>query len=134
MEALEEGEEWVQFADGSTAKLLGKTHVDLDFYDGCDRFPTGYKSHSRTFYLLDGLSSDVLLGEEVLYNMHVFTEHEDAFLDSDDCRSNIEMNLITWFDKRSRQISDTLAVLSSPRSEQSKSPLFCRDAISLFGP
>jgi hypothetical protein len=123
IDALEEGEEWVQFADGSTAKLLGKTHVDLDLYDGRYRSPTGYKGHSRTFYLLDGLSTDVLLGEEVLYEMHVFTEHEDSLVDSDDCGSHIEMNLITWFDKRTRQMSDTLAVLSSPSSEQSKSPL-----------
>ena len=121
IEALEEGEDWVQFADGSTAKLLGKTHVDLDIYDGRYRSPTGYIGHSRTFYLLDGLRTDVLLGEEALYDMHIFTAHEDSFVDSDDCGLSIEMNLIIWFDKRTRQMSDTLAVLSSARSKQSKS-------------
>jgi hypothetical protein len=126
IEALEEGEDWVQFADGSTAKLLGKTQVDLDIYDGRYRSPTGYKDHSRTFYLLDGLSTDVLLGDEALYDMHVFTEHEDSFVDSDDCGSPIEMNLITWFDKRARQMSDTLAALSSATSKQSKSTLLQR--------
>lgn len=123
IETVEEGENWVQFANGSTAKLLGKTQVDLDIYDGRCRSPTGHIGHSRTFYLLDGLGNDVLLGEEALYNMHVFTEHEDSLVNSDDCGFTIEMNLITWFDKRTRQMSDTLAVLSSARSKQSKSPL-----------
>ena len=123
IEALEEGEDWVQFADGSTAKLLGKTHVDLDLYDGHYKSATGYRGRSRTFYLLDGLRTDILLGEEVLYDMDVFTEHEDSFVDSDDCGLSVEMNLITWFDKRTRQMSDTLSVLSSARSKQSKSPL-----------
>jgi hypothetical protein len=126
IEALEEDEGWVQLADGRVARLLGKTHVDLDFYDGGDRWATGRKSHSRTFYLLDGLGTDVLLGEEVLYDMHVFTEHEDSFVDSGDCEASIEMNLITWFDKRNRQMSDALAVLSSPTLEQGKSPLLQR--------
>ena len=124
IEALEEGEDWVQFADGSTAKLLGKTHVDLDIYDGRSRSATGYRGRSRTFYLLDGLRTDVLLGEEALHDMHVFTEHEDSFVDSDDCGLAVEMNLITWFDKRTRQMSDTLAVLSSAMSKQSKSSLY----------
>jgi hypothetical protein len=126
IEALEEDEGWVQLADGSTAKLLGKTHVDLGFYDSGDRWATGRKSHSRTFYLLDGLGTDVLLGEEILYDMHVFTEHKDSFVNLGNCGASIEMNLITWFDKRTRQMSDALAVLSSPTSEQSKSPLLQR--------
>lgn len=121
IEALEEGEDWIQLADGRTAKLLGKTHVDLDFYDGRYGSSTGYIGHSRTFYLLDGLRTDVLLGHQILFDMHVFTEHEDSFVDSDCCGLSIEMSLITWFDKRTRQVSDTLAVLSSTKSKQSKS-------------
>lgn len=123
IESLGEDEDCVQFADGSIAKLLGKTCVDLDIYDGRYRSPTGYIGHSRTFYLLDGLTTDVLLGEEALFNMHVFTEHEDSFVYSDDCGFIIEMNLITWFDKRTRQMSDTLALLSSAQSKPSKSTL-----------
>lgn len=126
IEALEEGEDRVQFADGSTAKLLGKTQVDLDIYDGRYRSPTGYEEHSRTFYLLDGLSTDVLLGDEALCDMHVFTEHEDSFVDSGDYASSIELYLITWFDKRARQMSDSLAALSSATSKQSKSALLQR--------
>jgi hypothetical protein len=132
IEALEEGEDWVQLADGSTAKLLGKTQVDLDIHDGRYRSPTGYICQSRTFYLLDGLSTDVLLGDEALCEMHVFTEHEDSFVESNGCGLPIEMNLITWFDKRARQMSDTLAALSSVTAKQSKS-LHCRDGVPCSG-
>lgn len=120
IEELEEGEEWVQFADGRTAKLLGKTQVDLDIFDGCYRSPTGYKCHSRTFYLLDGLTTDILLGEQALFDMEVFTEHADSFMDLDDGELCNAINLITWFDKRGRQMSDTLALLSSARPQQSR--------------
>jgi hypothetical protein len=118
IEALEKDEDWVQLADGSTAKLLGRVYVDLDIYDGRYRCPTGYIGHSRPFYVLDGLTTDILLGEAALYDMHVFTEHEDSFVDSNACGVSIEMNLITWFDKRTRQMSDTLALLSSARSQK----------------
>jgi hypothetical protein len=121
IESLDDGEEWVQFADGSTAKLLGKTQVEFDVYDGRSRSPTGYVGHSRTFYLLDGLRTDVLLGEEALYDMNIFADHEDSFVDSGDCELLAEINTITWFDKRARQMSDALAVLSSASSKQSKS-------------
>jgi hypothetical protein len=121
IEALEKDEDWVQLADGSTAKLLRRVHVDLNIYDGRYRSPTGYICHSRTFYVLDGLTIDILLGEAALYDMQVFIEHEDSFVDSNVCGVSIEMNLITWFDKRTRQMSDTVALLSSVRSQQGKS-------------
>jgi hypothetical protein len=121
IEPLEEGEEWVQFADGSTAKLLGKTRVDFDIYHGRYGSPTGYKGHSRTFYILDGLRTDFLLGEDVLYDMNIFSDHEDSFINSQhDDGLPTEMNLITWFDKRARQMSNALAALSSASSKQSK--------------
>jgi hypothetical protein len=119
IEALEEDENCVQFVDGSTAKLLGKTRVDFDIYNDRYKPPTGCTGHSRTFYLLGGLSADVLLGEKVLFDIHVFIEHEDSFVGSDDFRFSIEMNLITCFDKRTRQMSDTIVVLSSARSKPS---------------
>lgn len=120
IQGLEEGEDRVQFADGRTAKLLGKTQVDLDIYDGHYGFPTGHKGHSRTFYILDGLTTEILLGEEALFDMQVFTDHADSFVYLDDGALPNPINLITWFDKRGRQMSDTLALLSSARSQQSK--------------
>lgn len=137
IEGLDEGEGWVQFADGRTAKLLGKTHVNLDMYDGRYRPPTAGIGIPRTFYLLDGLRTDILLGDETLSDMHVFTKHEDSFVESDDCGLSVEMSLITWFDKRTRQMSETLAMLSSASSKQSKmprtellSPFSCRNSPS----
>lgn len=123
VEGVAKGENRVQFADGSTAKLLGKTLVDLDIYDGRYISSTGHKGHSRTFYLLDGLTSDILLGEEALFHMKVFTEHGDSFVNLNDCGLSNTINLITWFEKRGRQMSDTMALLSSARSQQSGSAL-----------
>ena len=120
IEGLEEDEDEVQFADGRTAKLLGKTRVSLDFYDDRHKPPTGHKGHARIFYILEGLTTDILLGEEVLFDMQVFTKHADSFVSLEDSELSNAINLITWFDKRGRQMSDTLALLSSARSQQSK--------------
>ena len=120
IEGLEEGEDQVQFADGRTAKLVGKTRVDLDMCNGRDESPTGHRGRSRTFYLLDGLTTDILLGEEALFDMEVFIKHQDTFMDSEDGELSNAINLITWFDKRGRQMANTLALLSSARSQQSK--------------
>lgn len=132
VEGLMEGEDWVQFANGRTARLLGKVHVDFDIYDGRYGSPTGQLGHSRTFYLLDGLTTDILLGEAALFDMQVFTEHKDSFVDLDDCGLFDAINLVTWFDKRGRQMSDTLALFSSASSQQSKSVLWQRYYISLW--
>lgn len=120
IEGLEEGEDWVQFADGRTARLLGKTQVDLDISNGRDESPTGHRGRSRTFYLLDGLTTDILLGDEVLFDMDVFIKHQDTFMGSEDSELSNAINLITWFGKRGRQMSDNLALLSSARSQRSK--------------
>lgn len=120
IEGLEEDEDEVQFADGRTAKLLGKTEVNFDICDDGHKPPTGHNGHSRIFYILEGLTTDILLGEEASFDMQVFTKHADAFVSLEDSKLSNEINLITWFDKRGRQMSDTLALLSSARSQQSK--------------
>ena len=125
IEPLDEWERRVELADGSTAELLGKVRVGFDAFDACSSSPTKSKRHVRTFYLMEGLTSDVLLGEDALYDINAFTEHSDSFFESSDCYECPELNLITWFDHRERQVSDALGVLSSASTKDSEfSPSF----------
>jgi hypothetical protein len=125
IETLDEWERRVELADGSTAELSGKVRVSFDAYDVCSSSPTKSKRHVRTFYLMEGLTSDVLLGEDALYDINAFTEHSDSFFESSDCDECPELNLITWFDHRERQVSDVLGVLSSASTKDCKfSPPF----------
>jgi hypothetical protein len=125
IETLDEWERRVELADGRTAELLGKVRVGFDAYDACSSSPTKSKRHVRTFYLMEGLTSDVLLGEDALYDINAFTEHSDSFFESSDCGECPELNLITWLEGRERQLSDALGVLSSASTKESKfSPSF----------
>lgn len=49
VKGLGNGYRRIQFADGSTAKLLGKANASFDACDGFSKVPTGYKEHDRTF-------------------------------------------------------------------------------------
>ena len=126
VEPLEEDEKRVQLADGSIAKLLGKTNVILDIDNGHHKSSTKNKGQFRTFYLLDGLGTDILLGEEVLYDLDIFSDHQDSFVDIDDNGFYTHMNLIIWVKKRTRQMIDTFAMSSSARSNECKSPVWPR--------
>jgi hypothetical protein len=111
IETLEKDENWVHLVDECMTKLLEKTQIDLNIFDDCYKSSTSYINHSRTFYILNKLLIDVLLEEVVLYNINVFILHKDSFVISKDCEFSVEIYLITWFDKRTRQMSNTLVVL-----------------------
>ena len=64
---------WVQFADGSVSQLQGMATVSIVL--GCGEEPP----HIRDFFILDGLTSDILLGEDFLDQVSAFTAHQDAF-------------------------------------------------------
>lgn len=81
----------VQFADGSLAQLAGKVQVDISI---------GHESstlYSREFHVLEGLTCDILLGENFLDATTVFQSYSQAFtLDADD-DGVCEVNAIVWF-------------------------------------
>jgi hypothetical protein len=63
--------------------------------------------HHRTFYILDGLVTDVLLGEELLYSIDAFESHEDSFTDlsnTDVSDPLLDMNIIKWLSNQEKVV------------------------------
>lgn len=102
----------VQFADGSTSELVGKVNVYIVLGT-----PEGLRVFT-TFYVLDGLTSDILLGEEFLDKTTAFETYRDAFsiIECDDDAA-AEVNGIVWFNTAESKFSRALDALAlKPRS------------------
>lgn len=101
----------VQFADGSTSELVGKVSVLIVLGT-----PEGFRLRT-TFYVLDGLTSDILFGEDFLDNTTAFETYRDAFsiIDCDDGAA--EVNGIVWFNTAESHLSRGMDALAlKPRS------------------
>ena len=81
----------IQFADGSTAEISGK--VSLFIVLGT---PEGPRIHSA-FYVLDDLTSNIVLGESFLAETKAFEEYRNAF-PLIECDNEVaQINAIVWF-------------------------------------
>ena len=103
----------IQFADGSTSELEGRVSVSIVL--GPPEGPGTF----TTFYVLDGLTSDIILGEDFLEKTTAFETYRDAFsiIDCDDDAA--EVNGIIWFNKVESYLSrgmDALALESKSTS------------------
>ena len=101
----------VQFADGSTSELLGKVSVPIVLGT-----PEGLRLVT-TFYVLDGLTCDILFGEDFLDKTTAFETYRDAFsiIECDDAAA--EVNGIVWFNTVEFHLSRGLHALAlKPRS------------------
>lgn len=97
----------VQFADGSTSKLVGKVSVLIVLGT-----PEGPRLVT-IFYVLDGLTCDILFGEDFLDKTGAFKTYRDAFsfIECDD--GTTEVNGIFWLNEtesRLARVKDDLAL------------------------
>jgi len=90
------GESSVQFADGSLATLAGHVVVYVTFH-GTE---VG-KRIQRSFYVLEDLSCDLLLGEDFLEQTNAFETYKDSFSIEDD-NDLAQVNTIVWFKSHER--------------------------------
>jgi hypothetical protein len=63
------------------------------------------KARYRKFYVLDGLTTDVLLGEGLLYGINAFTEHASSFVDLQNVDRSVELKGIVWLDRAEQQLA-----------------------------
>jgi Helix-loop-helix DNA-binding domain len=94
--------EEVQFVDGSVAWTQGQVTMIFEAW-GEGAAPT--KARYRKFYVLDGLTTDVLLGEDLLYGINAFTEHASSFLDLGDVDGSVELKGIVWLDRAEQRLA-----------------------------
>lgn len=82
----------IELADGSLSNLQGKVEVEIRIGD---------ESSARywmEFYVLDGLTCDVLVGEDFLNSTAAFESYSKAFtIDDNDDDGICEVNQIVWF-------------------------------------
>ena len=89
----------VQFADGSKAYLVGKVNVSIILGDNSGPVVRRHNSGlqlKRTFYILDGLTSDMLFGEEFLDETNAFETYKTAFAADQSGEIISEVNTIVW--------------------------------------
>ena len=84
-------ESQVQFADGSVSHLVGA--VDMTIIIG---HVNGIRFKVK-FYVLEDLTCDLLLGEDILNETDAFRTYENAFSIENDGDSVAEVNTIVWF-------------------------------------
>ena len=101
----------VQFADGSTSELVGKVSVMVIL--GTPEGP----GVTTTFYVLAGLTCDILFGDDFLNKTTAFETYRDSF-SVIECESDIaEVNGIIWFNGFESYISRSMDALAlKPKS------------------
>lgn len=91
-----ERKEMVQFADGSIGYVTNPTEaaVSLD----------GVNTIRATFHVLKGLTSDVLIGGDVLQESEAYTKHSHNFVNANTFDEHGNFNTILWLGRRGRNI------------------------------
>jgi hypothetical protein len=105
VDASDAAHEEVQFVDGSTARTQGQVTMKFEAYGDAFEEAVPSKARYRTFYVLDGLTTDILLGEDLLYSIKAFTEHASSFVDLDDFGMPVELKGIVWLDRAEQRLA-----------------------------
>jgi hypothetical protein len=116
--SLTREELYVELADGSCERISSsfESIVGVDGFYGASRTLT-------KFYILPGLTSEALLGENTLYEMDVFVKHPNAFVDAfDDDDEQASLNIIKWLSDRESRIVNSVGGRSTTRSNQTAMP------------
>ncbi|KAI1170637.1 hypothetical protein F4777DRAFT_105571 [Nemania sp. FL0916] len=108
-------EGFVILSDGTIAKVSG--HVDVDL------FLRGTNNESKRFYVLDGLVSDVVLGDTTLDELDVFNEHIDLFVDLDELEEGEDFFIIEWVERLNKIEAEVDCLLQGTPSTEIRSPV-----------
>ena len=78
----------VQLADATAAETIGQVKAELTLHDG--------STYLKTFDVLPGLTSEVLIGEDTLAELKIFTEHESSFIDVLEGERHFELSILSY--------------------------------------
>jgi hypothetical protein len=96
----------VQFADESCSELIGMVILEVSFGS-----PHGPR-YEIEFYVLEGLTCDVLLGEDILNEIDAFQNYGDDLHMQDGLCEPSEMNPIVWLNSVEHAILKPFKMLS----------------------
>ncbi|KAH9908476.1 hypothetical protein F4778DRAFT_776773 [Xylariomycetidae sp. FL2044] len=118
---LPNDEGFVILSDGSLVKITGYVDANLR---------VAGKAKEKRFYVLKGLVTDVILGDDTLDELDVFNKHAESFVDLDDADAVEDFYMIEWVERLSRierEVDDILAqnggqpqVAAAPRNTWSR--------------
>lgn len=77
----------LQLADGTAAETIGQVKAELTLHDG--------STYLKTFDVLPDLMSEVLIGEDTLAELKIFTEHEGSFIDVLGGERHFELSILS---------------------------------------
>ncbi|KAL4949830.1 hypothetical protein BDW69DRAFT_187942 [Aspergillus filifer] len=103
------GFERVMLADGSIALISGQFTADfrgLDKIDKVNKFDA--RTYQQDFFILDGLTSDILLCQSLLFHIQAFKEQQHAFMELDHADAFADMNLVTWLSEKEKKLLNAL--------------------------
>ena len=95
-------------ADTTPAETIGQVKAKLTLHDGSTYF--------RMFDVLPGLMSEVLIGEDTLAELNIFTEHESSFMDVWGGERHFELSILSHLGYLSEFLARKLN-LSNRRSQ-----------------
>ena len=78
----------LQLADGTAAETIGQVKAELTLHDG--------STYLKMFDVLPGLTSEVLIGEDTLAELEIFTEHEGSFIDVLCGERHFELSILSY--------------------------------------
>jgi hypothetical protein len=93
----------VRFADGSTASLWGAVDIDVSL----DHWENLVSRVKRVFYILNGLTSDILFGQQFLNETCAFESYRSAFTFQHYENRCSEISTITWVTTKKKHIKWT---------------------------
>ena len=101
----------IEMGDRSTADTIGQTSATITLHDG-----TVWK---RVFNVLPDLTSDIVLSDESLETMEIWTRHEASFIDifTDQAR-NLELNILVYLGEVAKSVSCLLRLQRRRRQDE----------------
>ncbi|KAL3602924.1 hypothetical protein FPOAC2_07241 [Fusarium poae] len=101
IEPTDQQHQSVQLADGSMASISGCFCARFNAFDKPATKTVRPAAHMQMFYILEGLTSDVLLGRHLLHEMYNFVDQVDQtniFFDMKRQDLHDDLNVIAWID------------------------------------
>ncbi|KAL2845202.1 E1-E2 ATPase-domain-containing protein [Aspergillus pseudoustus] len=116
------GYEEVMLADGSRARILGQFNARFQVSGDPKAKRKGRsRTSTRQFFILDGLTSDVLLCQDLLFDVRAFQKQQKSFvvLSSPTAGSFSDVNFVAWLSKREKRL---LGFFFKSRKNSNKNP------------
>ena len=104
----------VVLGDGSEAETIGVITASVILGSRHE------KSYQEVFHILPGLSSDILLGEDILHESDAFSQFADDFIDVGSESDLFHLNVLRWKGLIETKCLKSLRALSRRRQGQSR--------------